>query len=108
MSESKKIPLAERMNSVTVNKANMPRAMGMCLPDFFGVMGEMTGRQERYLIAYQTHIAPHAGPEDRPKRVCELAVEAEKIAAEKRASVLFWLLVEPFEALNEMEGGKTP
>lgn len=108
MSESEKIPLAERMNSVTFSKINMPCAAGMCLPDFFGVVGEMTGRPERYQIAYRAHIAPHAVPEDRPKRVCELAVEAEKIAAEKRASVLFWLLVEPFEALNEMEGGKTP
>lgn len=108
MSESKKIPLAERMKSATVNKANMPRAMGMCLPDFFGVVGEMTGRPERYQIAYRAHIAPHAGPEDRPKRVCEMAADAEKIAAEKRASVLFWLLVEPFEALNETEGGKMP
>lgn len=106
MDNSKKIPLAERMNRIAPGKVNIPRAFGMCAVDLLELVGEMTGQKARYEEIYRANIEPHCGTGDIPKCVCELAAEAAGFEPEERAKVLFSLLVDPFAALNKIEGGE--
>lgn len=106
MNSSKKIPLAERMHSVVPSKADIPLAMGLRPLDLLELVGEMTGQEARYEGIYQTYIAPHSGTEETPKRVYKLVIDAGELGPKERANILFWLLVDPFATLNNIEGSE--
>lgn len=101
MDEVKTIPLAERIRGAS--KGGFPLALSMTAYDFLGVTGEITGQEERYEKLYQTHIAPHDRTDGMRKRVCELTAEADALEPEDRDNLLFWLLIEPFVNMEDME-----
>lgn len=101
MDDIKKMPLAQRIRGVS--KAGLPLAMSLTACDFLGVAGEITGQESRYEKIYQDHIAPYDRVAGTGKRVCELVADADVMGPKDRANLLFWLLVEPFANMEEME-----
>ncbi len=106
MNDIRKIPLAERIRGVS--KAGIPLAMSMTACDFLSVAGEITGQEARYEMLYQTHIAPHDRADGMKKRVCELITDADVMEPEDRDNLLFWLLIEPFVNMEDMERRQEP
>jgi len=106
MDDIKKMPLAERIRGVS--KAGLPLAMSMTSRDFLSVAGEITGQEARYEIIYRTHIAPHDRVAGIGKRVCELITDADVMGPKDRDNLLFWLLIEPFANMDEIERRQEP
>ncbi len=106
MNDIRKIPLAERIRGIS--KAGIPLALSMTARDFLDVTGEITGQEARYEMLYQTHIAPHDRVAGTGKRVCELIVDADVMEPEDWDNLLFWLLIEPFVNMEDMERRQEP
>jgi len=106
MDNIKTIPLAERICNAST--AALPLALSLTARDFLGVAGEITGQEERYEMLYRTHIAPFDRTSGIGKRVCELIAEADTMEPEDRDNTLFWLMIEPFVTMEEMERRQEP
>lgn len=104
MDEIRQIPLAERICGAVSSAADIPAAMGMYTDDLMGVLGEMTGQEEkfRWLLGFVQDFEE----DESPRRVCKLAVDALEWGPEERTQILFWMLAEPFALLYKAEGGE--
>ncbi len=103
MGNIKILPLSERIRGA--GGTSFPIALSLTAYDFLGVVGEMTGQVERYEKLYQTCIAPH---DMMGKRVYELIEEAHTMEPEEQDNTLFWLMIEPFANLEQMERRQKP
>lgn len=103
MDNIKKIPLAERIRGVVPNRMNLPLAMSLYAGDFLGVVGEITGQEDRYEEIYQTCVAPYEGAGEAEQRVCDLIAGTDGQRPADRNNLLFWLLVEPFVNIETTE-----
>ena len=90
MDKVQQIPLAERLQGAGPRSLGLPVAMGLYAEDFIGLVGQMTGQQDRYAEIYEKYIKPYEGE------------GGGKSPAEK-TTLLFRLLVEPFVALEYVE-----
>ncbi len=106
MDNVKTIPLTERIRNAS--KAALPLALSLTARDFLGTAGEITGQEERYETLYRTHIAPFDREGGIGKRVCELIAEADTMEPEDRDNTLFWLMIEPFVTMEDMERRQEP
>ena len=102
MDKTQQIPLAERIQGAGARSMGLPVAMGLYAEDFIGLVGQMTGQQERYAEVYATHIKPCEG-EDGGKSVRNMVVAADALPPAEKTTLLFRLLVEPFAAIEYME-----
>ena len=102
MDKTQQTPLAERLQGTGPRSMGLPIAMGLYAEDFIGLVGQMTGQQERYAEVYATHIKPYEG-EDDGKSVRNMVVAADALPPEEKTTLLFRLLVEPFAALEYVE-----
>lgn len=107
MDNIKKIPLAERIRGVVPSNTRLPLAMSLYAEDFLGVVGEITGQEDRYEKIYQTCVAPYDGTGETEQRVCDLIAGTDGQRPADRNNLLFWLLVEPFVNIETMERRKT-
>ena len=97
-----KTPLAERIQGAGARSMGLPVAMGLYTEDFLGLVGEITGQQDRYAEIYEKYIKPYEG-EGGGKPVRNMVVAAETLSPAKKIMLLFRLLVEPFAAIEYME-----
>ena len=97
-----KTPLAERIQGAGARSMGLPVAMGLYTEDFLGLVGEITGQQDRYAEIYEKYIKPYEG-EGGGKPVRNMVVAAETLSPAKKIMLLFRLLVEPFAALEYVE-----
>lgn len=102
MNNVQQIPLAERLQGAGPRSMGLPVAMGLYAEDFLGLVGQMTGQQDRYAEVYATQIKPYEG-EDDGKSVRNMVVAADALPPAEKTTLLFRLLVEPFAALEYME-----
>ena len=103
MDKVQQIPLAERLQGTGPRSMGLPIAMGLYAEDFIGLVGQMTGQQERYAEVYATHIKPYDGEGGGGKSVRNMVVAADTLPPEEKTTLLFRLLVEPFAAIEYME-----
>ena len=103
MDKVQQIPLAERLQGTGPRSMGLPIAMGLYAEDFIGLVGQMTGQQERYAEVYATHIKPYDGEGGSGKSVRYMVVAADALPPEEKTTLLFRLLVEPFAALEYVE-----
>ena len=99
MNNVQQIPLAERLQGAGPRSMGLPVAMGLYAEDFLGLVGQMTGQQDRYAEVYATQIKPYEG-EDDGKSVRNMVVAADALPPAEKTTLLFRLLVEPFAALE--------
>ena len=103
MDKVQQISLAERLQGAGPRSMGLPVAMGLYAEDFLGLVGQMTGQQERYAEVYTTRIKPYDGEDGGGKSVRNLIVAADALPPSEKTTLLFRLLVEPFAALEYME-----
>lgn len=103
MDKVQQIPLAERLQGTGPRSMGLPVAMGLYAEDFIGLVGQMTGQQERYAEVYATHIKPYDGEGEGGKSVRNMVVAADALPPVEKTMLLFRLLVEPFAAIEYME-----
>lgn len=102
MDKVQQIPLAERLQGAGAQSMGLPAAMGLYTEDFLGLVGEITGQQDRYAEIYEKYIKPYEG-EGGGKPVRNMVVAAETLSPAEKTTLLFRLLVEPFAAIEYME-----
>ena len=102
MDKVQQIPLAERLQGAGPRSLGLPVAMGLYAEDFIGLVGQMTGQQDRYAEIYEKYIKPYEG-ECGGKPVRNMVVAAETLSPAEKTTLLFRLLVEPFAAIEYME-----
>lgn len=61
MDKVQQIPLAERLQGAGPRSLGLPVAMGLYAEDFIGLVGQMTGQQDRYAEIYEKYIKPYEG-----------------------------------------------
>ena len=83
MDKVQQIPLAERLQGTGPRSMGLPIAMGLYAEDFIGLVGQMTGQQERYAEVYATHIKPYDGEGGGGKSVRNMVVAADPAAGGK-------------------------
>lgn len=77
MDKTQQTPLAERLQGTGPRSMGLPIAMGLYAEDFIGLVGQMTGQQERYAEVYATHIKPYDGEGGSGKSVRNMVVAAD-------------------------------
>ena len=102
MDKTQQIPLAERLQGAGPRSLGLPVAMGLYAEDFLGLVGEITGQQDRYAEIYEKYIKPYEG-EGGGKPVRNMVVAAETLPPADKTMLLFRILVAPFAALEYME-----
>ena len=102
MDKTQQIPLAERLQGAGAQSMGLPVAMGLYVEDFLGLVGQMTGQQDRYAEISDKYIKPYEG-KDGGKSVRNMVVSADALPPAEKTTLLFRLLVEPFAALEYME-----
>ena len=102
MDKVQQIPLAERLQGAGPRSLGLPVAMGLYAEDFIGLVGQMTGQQDRYAEIYEKNIKPYEG-EGGGKSVRNMVVSADALPPAEKTTLLFRLLVEPFAALEYVE-----
>ena len=102
MDKVQQIPLAERLQGAGPRSLGLPVAMGLYAEDFLGLVGEITGQQDRYAEIYEKYIKPYEG-EGGGKSVRNMVVLADALPPAEKTTLLFRLLVKPFAAIEYME-----
>ena len=102
MDKTQQIPLAERIQGAGARIMGLPVAMGLYAEDFIGLVGQMTGQQDRYAEIYEKYIKPYEG-EGGGKSVRNMVVSVDALPPAEKTTLLFRLLVEPFVALEYVE-----
>ena len=102
MDKTQQTPLAERLQGTGPRSMGLPIAMGLYAEDFIGLVGQMTGQQDRYAEIYEKYIKPYEG-EGGGKSVRNMVVSADALPPAEKTTLLFRLLVEPFVALEYVE-----
>lgn len=99
----RKVPLQEQIKRFAPNWGRSPLAAGLCDFDFFASIGEMLGQESRYRTIYMSYIAPYGSKNSDLKRIRDLVRTADTLPLIGRNRLLFYLLVEPFAALERKE-----
>lgn len=102
MDKTQQTPLAERLQGTGPRSMGLPVAMGLYAEDFIGLVGQMTGQQDRYAEIYEKYIKPYEG-EGGGKSVRNMVVSVDALPPAEKTTLLFRLLVEPFVALEYVE-----
>lgn len=102
MDKVQQIPLAERLQGAGPRSLGLPVAMGLYAEDYIGLVGQMTGQQDRYAEIYEKYIKPYEG-EGGGKSVRNMVVSVDALPPAEKTTLLFRLLVEPFVALEYVE-----
>ena len=103
MDDIQKLPLADQIRRAKPVKNRLPAAAGLCDFDFFSIVGEITGQEQRYIEIYQSQIAPYGTADGKIRCICDLAVTASKLPSPEGERLLFWTLVEPFATIHKKE-----
>ena len=103
MDKVQQIPLAERLQGAGPRSLGLPVAMGLYAEDFIGLVGQMTGQQDRYAEIYEKYIKPYESEDGGGKSVRNTVVSADALPPAEKTTLLFRLLVEPFVALEYVE-----
>ena len=100
MEQANQTPLARRLQSAVPRRVQLPQAMGMCGDDFFGVVGEITRREEQYQEVYSVLVRPYEKTDGSLTRVYDLVAKADELEPLDKSALLFRLLVEPFDTMR--------
>ena len=96
------------MQDLVPCRGRIPVAARLCDIDFFAVISEITGQSRRYQEIYQSQVAPYGTADGDLKSICDLVASSDRLPPAEWEQVLFWLLVEPFAAIEKKERKEIP